>query len=91
MNGSRNFNRGERPEWFGETIEPVLTEWMLYDSDTKKLRFGKAENQKEAIKMALERNIIPRVTEDVRPRRGKLEDEIMSPEDFETFIQQLKK
>lgn len=90
MNESRNFTRGERAEWFSDVIEPVLTEWVLYDSKTQKLNFAKAENQKEAIKIALERNIIPRVTEDVRPRRGTLEDEIMTPEEFENFIQQLK-
>ena len=90
MNESRNFNRGERPSWIDNVTNPVNSEWILYDSKTQKLRFAKASNQKEAIKIALERNIIPRVSEDIRPREGDSTDKIMSPEEFNSFIQQIK-
>jgi hypothetical protein len=90
MTDSRKPSRGERPEWIDSLIHPVRPEWILYDGDTQRLRLGKARNQKEAIKMALERNIIPRQTDDVRPRKGSGREKIMSPEEFENFIQKLK-
>jgi hypothetical protein len=86
------FKRGKRPNWVDDLIQDKsTTEWILYDSDTQRLRVCHARTQKEAIQKALERNIIPRSTDDIRPRVGGATKKLMSPEEFEEFIQKIKR
>ena len=80
----------ERPEWVDRHIESRRT-WILYDSSTDRLKTGRAENQREAIKKALAQDIVPRDTHDVVPRQGSYREVIMSPEEFDEFMQTLMK
>lgn len=79
----------DRPTWVDEHMEPRRT-WILFDSSTDRLKTGRAENQKEAIRKALSYNIIPRDTHDVVPRQGSYREVIMSPNEFEAFMQRLR-
>lgn len=79
----------ERPRWVDKSNEPLRT-WVLFDSSTDRLRTGRAETQKEAIKIALSRNIVPQDTHDVVPRFGGYRDKLMSPKEFEEFMDKLR-
>ena len=54
------------------------------------MKTGRALNQKEAIKKALSYGIVPRGTHDVVPREGAHRKLIMSPQEFENFMERLK-
>jgi hypothetical protein len=86
---SRELLRSRRPAWIDEIIEG-RTEWLLHDSQTNRLRVCYAESQREAIKKAIERNIIPRSTDDVRPREGGSRIGLMSAQEFENFMNSLQ-
>lgn len=64
-------------------------EWLLFDSKTKEMRFHRCRTQKEAIIEALEKGIVPRKTDDVRPRTG--DATLMSTEEFEEFMDEVTK
>ena len=60
-------------------------EWTAYRQKDDKLKFVQADNQKEAIRKAVNKyNIVPETTNDVRPRTG--DAELMEQDDFEDFI-----
>jgi phosphopantetheinyl transferase (holo-ACP synthase) len=80
--------RAYRPKWINGFQRQ---EWALYDSQTDKLMYAKADTQKEAIKKALNHGIVPRSTEDVYPWTGGEEMSIMTPREFEQFMSKLKK
>jgi len=62
-----------------------------FDSETEKLRFGEAYDQQDAIKKAVSLGVIPRKTDDVRPRipRTTSNNTLMTPEKFQEFMDQL--
>lgn len=63
----------------------MVQEWTAYDSRNNTLKFVHANNQKEAIKKAVNKhNIIPQNVNDVRPRTG--DSELMTTEEFEEFM-----
>lgn len=90
MDETRGKSRERNTRWICNLENSLRSEWILYDGDTQRFRLAKAENQKEAIKIALERNIIPRQTDDVRPRKGTQSDSIMAPEEFDKFMEKLR-
>lgn len=70
----------------------MYTEWTLFDSETERLRLAEAYDQKDAIRKAISRDIIPRKSDDVRPRlpRATSNNSIMSPEEFSKFMEGLQ-
>lgn len=83
-------DRGERPEWIDEFISGRKAEWILYDSQTQRLKTAEADSQEEAIKIAISRGIVPRRTHDVVPRMRGVTERIMSPDKFEEFMERLR-
>jgi len=69
----------------------MYTEWTLFDSETDRLKLCQAYNQKDAIRRAISWNVIPRKTDDVRPRypRTASDNTVMVPDEFQDFIEQL--
>lgn len=69
----------------------MYTEWILFDSETDRLRLCEAYDQRDAIRIAISQNILPRKTDDIRPRssRKASDNTVMSPEEFQSFIDQL--
>lgn len=69
----------------------MFTEWTLFDSETNKLKFCEAYNQKDAIRKAISWDIIPRKTDDVRPRVPKTlsDNRVMPPQEFQNFMDQI--
>lgn len=83
-------NRGERPQWVDELLAPTANEWILYDSQTQKLKTMAAHSQKEAIKLAISNGIVPRETQDVVPRTGIDRERIMTEEEFMRFMDSIR-
>lgn len=77
-----------RPEWKDDFI-PVQPEWILYDSETDRIKFRHARSQKEAIKKALALGIQPRKSLDVCPRDRGVHMDIMKPHEFRAFMDSL--
>lgn len=69
----------------------MYTEWMLFDPETEKMRSCRAKDQKDAIRKAISKNIIPGKTDDVRPLvpHAKSNNTLMSPEEFREFMNSL--
>ncbi|MFB6145629.1 MAG: hypothetical protein ABEJ99_03930 [Candidatus Nanohaloarchaea archaeon] len=69
----------------------MFTEWTVTDSKTQAITFVKAKNQEEAIKEGLRRGVVPRDTEDAKPRVSSVlsDNRVMTPEEFSEFIEQL--
>lgn len=66
----------------------MTDEWTALDSKTDRLKFVHADTQREAIRKALYKyDIVPRKTDDVRPRTGT--QSIMSTEEFDDFMEDL--
>jgi len=70
----------------------MVTEWLLYDSQTNYIRLAEARTQKEAIRKGFEKGVVPRKTDDVRPRMIDHEDDkrLMSSSEFESFMGQFQ-
>lgn len=83
-------NRGDRPEWIDNFIAGRTAEWIIYDSQTQRLKTAEAKSQEEAIKIAISRDIVPRRTQDVIPRMRGHSKTMMSPEEFEAFMDRLR-
>jgi len=62
----------------------VKPEWTCYDPKTDEMLFVVAEDQRSAIKKALQKGITPQDVHDVRPRLG--DTEIMTREEFKAFM-----
>lgn len=71
----------------------MYTEWLLIDSERDRIRFCRARNQRDAIVEAISHDVIPRKTDDVRPRIANPESDnkVMSPEEFQDFIDELSR
>lgn len=69
----------------------MYTEWTLFDSETDRLKLCQAYDQKDAIRKAISWNVIPRKTDDIRPRypRNASDNTIMAPDGFQDFMEQL--
>ena len=60
-------------------------EWTAYRQKDDKLKFVQADNQKEAIRKAVNKyNIVPETTNDVRPRTG--DAKLMNQKEFNEFM-----
>lgn len=70
----------------------MYTEWLLRDSQTDRLKYCEAYNQKDAIRIALSYGIVPAETNDVRPRveRMKSDNRLMPPAEFQKFLESLR-
>lgn len=71
----------------------MYTEWLLFDSETNSLKLCQAYDQKDAIRTAISWNVIPRKTDDIRPRypRNASDNTIMAAAEFQDFMQHLSK
>jgi len=67
----------------------IRTEWILYDRTDDGLKTVPAESQKQAIKKAISLGIVPRRTEDGRPRRNGEQVELMKEDEFQSFMQMI--
>lgn len=69
----------------------MYTEWNLFDSETDRLKICQAYDQRDAIRKAISWNIIPRKTDDIRPRFPKTasDNTIMVPDEFQAFMERL--
>lgn len=82
-------HKGERPDWIDELISGKRIEWVLYDSNTDKMKVATAEDQKEAIRTALSHGIVPRKTQHAAPRSDSHRRMVMSPSEFERFMERI--
>ncbi|MFB6245550.1 MAG: hypothetical protein ABEJ03_04355 [Candidatus Nanohaloarchaea archaeon] len=76
-----------RPDWLESAVK---TKWIAFDSKTDRYRNVQARSQKEAIKRAIRMDVVPRSTDDVRPRIGGYSMDLMTPEEFEEFMKELE-
>lgn len=64
----------------------MTQEWTAYSQKQQKIKFVKADNQKEAIKKAVNKyDIIPETTDDVRPRTG--DATLMKEDEFNKYME----
>ena len=70
----------------------MYTEWLLLDSEADRLQYCTAYDQKDAIRVAISKNIVPRKPDDVRPRvqRVPSDNTVMTPEEFQGFMARLR-
>ena len=82
--------RAERPKWVDELIEGRETEWKIYDSETQETKTKYARTQKEAIKLGISMNVVPRRTHDVIPLNSGNTERLMKPTEFNQFMNQIR-